>query len=40
VSPVKANDKRGREFLGEWFEEALQALRVAGAERLVFWFDN
>jgi hypothetical protein len=38
--PGQGKRQTWREFLGEWFEEALQALRVAGAERLVFWFDN
>lgn len=29
-----------REFLGEWFFKDLQELQAAGAERIVFWFDN
>lgn len=29
-----------REFLGEWFFKDLQKLRDAGADRIVFWFDN
>lgn len=29
-----------REFLGEWFFKDLQELQDAGAERIVFWFDN
>lgn len=29
-----------REFLGPWFEQGLQELKDAGAERVVFWFDN
>lgn len=29
-----------REFLGEWFFKDIQKLRDAGADRIVFWFDN
>ena len=29
-----------RAFLGEWFFKDLQKLRDAGADRIVFWFDN
>lgn len=29
-----------REFLGEWFFKDLEKLRAAGADRIVFWFDN
>ena len=29
-----------REFLGEHFLKALEELKAAGAERIVFWFDN
>lgn len=29
-----------REFLGEWFFKDIQKLQDAGAERIVFWFDN
>jgi len=29
-----------REFLGEHFLKALEELKAAGAERVVFWFDN
>ena len=29
-----------REFLGQWFFEDLRKLQEAGAERVVFWFDN
>jgi len=29
-----------REFFGEWFFKDLQALQDAGADRIVFWFDN
>lgn len=29
-----------REFLGEWFFKDLDKLREAGADRVVFWFDN
>lgn len=29
-----------REFLGEWFFRDLEAIKAAGAERIVFWFDN
>jgi hypothetical protein len=29
-----------REFLGDRFLQALEELKAAGAERIVFWFDN
>ena len=29
-----------RDFLGDWFFKDLQKLRDAGADRIVFWFDN
>jgi hypothetical protein len=29
-----------REFLGEWFFKDLEKLKDAGADRIVFWFDN
>ena len=29
-----------REFLGHWFLDDIQELLDAGAERVVFWFDN
>lgn len=29
-----------REFFGEWFFKDLQKLQEAGAERIIFWFDN
>jgi hypothetical protein len=29
-----------REFLGEWFFKDIKKLQDAGAERIVFWFDN
>lgn len=29
-----------REFLGHWFFDDLKKLQDAGAERVVFWFDN
>lgn len=29
-----------REFLGEWFFKDIKKLQDAGAERVVFWFDN
>ncbi|PKA40428.1 hypothetical protein CWR43_28010 [Rhizobium sullae] len=29
-----------REFLGEWFFKDIAKLREAGADRIVFWFDN
>lgn len=29
-----------REFLGKWFFKDLAKLKEAGAERIVFWFDN
>lgn len=29
-----------RDFLGSWFFDDLGRLKAAGAERIVFWFDN
>lgn len=38
--PGEGKAQTYREFLGKWFFKDLQELQAAGAERIVFWFDN
>lgn len=38
--PGEGRQQTYREFLGPWFFDDLKALQDAGAERVVFWFDN
>ena len=38
--PGEGKAKTFREFLGKWFFDDLEQLKAAGAERVVFWFDN
>jgi hypothetical protein len=38
--PGEGKQQTYRDFLGPWFFEDLQKLQAAGAERVVFWFDN
>lgn len=38
--PGEGKQQTYREFLGKWFFEDLQKLQDAGAERVIFWFDN
>lgn len=38
--PGKGERQTFRQFLGEWFMRDLEELKEAGAERVVFWFDN
>lgn len=39
-APGEGEKQTLREFLGPWFFKDLDALVAAGAERVVFWFDN
>lgn len=39
-NPGEGKQQTYREFLERWFFEDLQKLQAAGAERVVFWFDN
>lgn len=39
-APGEGQQTTFREFLGEGFFEELRKLQEAGAERVVFWFDN
>lgn len=39
-NPGEGTRQTYREFLERWFFEDLQKLQTAGAERVVFWFDN
>lgn len=38
--PGEGKAETFREFLGKWFFDDLEKLKEAGAERVVFWFDN
>lgn len=38
--PGEGKKQTYREFLGGWFFDDLKKLQEAGAERVVFWFDN
>ena len=38
--PGEGNAETFREFLGKWFFDDLEKLKEAGAERVIFWFDN
>lgn len=38
--PGEGRQRTYREFLERWFFDDLQKLQEAGAERVVFWFDN
>jgi hypothetical protein len=38
--PGEGKTMTWREFLGKWYFDELAALNEAGAERIVFWFDN
>lgn len=38
--PGEGKPQTFREFLGKWFFDDLEKLKEAGAERVVFWFDN
>jgi len=39
-APGEGEQMPWSEFLGDWFMDELKRLKDAGAERLVFWFDN
>lgn len=40
AEPGEGQSMTYRKFLGEWFFQDLQELEDAGADRVVFWFDN
>lgn len=40
AEPGEGKQQTYREFLGHWFFDDLKKLQEAGAERVVFWFDN
>lgn len=40
AQPGEGEGTTYRKFLGEWFFKELDRYKEAGAERLVFWFDN